>query len=177
MTVPFVLCLATLVTYSGLDSRLPSNATYSNIEYAPSAEKLQALFNELTPGQYAVLGFSAGLHMLNAVAYAVTLILALCYISLNLRAAYPIVSKIADFFAWFQLLDMFIYFSQHSVIMSQLANEKAVNPLPQVTNALSITFLSILGIGIIYILVFFVVILVRYYKKVNDGIDEIYNSN
>ena len=39
---------------------LPKNATYGGIEYAPTPAKLQALLDELTPAQFAVLGFSAG---------------------------------------------------------------------------------------------------------------------
>ena len=54
------LFITAILQFDTQDSMLPKNATYGGIEYAPTPAKLQALLDELTPGQFAVLGFSAG---------------------------------------------------------------------------------------------------------------------
>jgi hypothetical protein len=161
MSLPFITCITVLASYVYLDSRLPSNATYGGIEYAPNVQHLQALLDELSPGQFAALGVSAGLHMLNAIAYATTLTFACCYVAGRVRHVYPRVARVGDVLAWLQILEMVLYFIEHSCIISQLVHQRAQPHLPMLTNAMSIIFLVILGSSVLYCLALFVLIRVK----------------
>ena len=86
----------------------------------------------------------AGLHFLNAVAYAATLTFCCAYIGLKLRALYPRIAAASDYLAWLQLLDMCFYFIEHACIIDQLSHATAYPHLPPLTNAMSIMFLVVL---------------------------------
>ena len=122
---------------------------------------LQALLDELSPGQYAALGFSAGLHYLNAVAYCVTLTFSCCYCALRLRNSYPRLARVGDIMAWLQILAMCFYFIEHACVISQLLHERAQPHLPPLTNAMSIMFLIVLCPAVVYSLLMFVLIRVK----------------
>jgi hypothetical protein len=53
-------------------------------------------------------------------------------------------AKVADVLAWLQLLDIVFYFIEHSSIIAQLVQQKSINNIPPLTNAMSIMFLCIL---------------------------------
>lgn len=94
--------------------RLKTNAYFIGVEYATYPNTLQTLMDEMSKSQFAVLGFSAGLHMLNAIMYAVTLLFCCCYISFRRRHTHPKLAYIGDIMSWFQPLMTAVYIIQHS---------------------------------------------------------------
>lgn len=166
MALPFTVCICALIAYASLDSYLPDKTHYGDIEYATTKKKLAELMARMNRGDFAVLGFSAGLHFLNAIAYAVTLTSACAFTALKLRDVYPKFARLGDIFAWLQLFEMSFYFIQHSCIISAFITEEPKDDLPQLTTAMSIMFLCILVPSVLYSLAGLFLVF-RHGRKVN----------
>ncbi len=145
-----MLPLQALIAYASLDSYLPTDTHYGDIEYANTREKLAELMAVMNRGDFAVLGFSAGLHFLNAIAYALTLTCTTSFCALKLRETHPKVAAMANFMAWLQILQACFYFIQHSCIIAAFVTEEPKNHLPQLTTAMSIMFLCILVPSVVF---------------------------
>ena len=163
--IPLSICILVLIAYSLIDSQLPSNASYGGIEYSKTSNKLQNIMNELTYGQYAIVGWSVALHYINTIAYGVTLTTCCCFISYRLSASNPLIASIANILAWLQILQMSFYFIQHSCIISQFAESQSIDNLPQVTTAMSILFLCILCPTVLFCIVILIVIVLKDRKE------------
>lgn len=158
---PFCICIIALTAYSTMDRILPSNGTYSSIEYAFHPPQLQSIINSMNSSQFCTVGFSVGLHLLNAIMYATTLSFTCAYVASRCRHRLSWFAQIGDLLIWLQPLECAFYFVQHITILVQFIMQTAMNNLPELTAAMSIMFLVIIGISVIYILIGFIVIFVK----------------
>jgi hypothetical protein len=150
---PFCICIIALTTYSTMDRILPANGTYSSIEYAFHRPQLQSIIDSMNKAQFCTVGFSAGLHLLNALMYATTLSFTCAYVALKCRTQLSWFARIGDFLIWLQPLECAFYFVQHITILVQFITQTAKDNLPELTAAMSIMFLVIVGISVIYTLI------------------------
>jgi len=158
---PFWTCIIALTTYSTMDRILPSNGTYSSIEYAFHRPQLQSIIDSMNMAQFCTVGFSAGLHLLNALMYATTLSFTCAYVALKCRTQLSWFARIGDFLIWLQPLECAFYFVQNITILVQFITQTAKDNLPELTAAMSIMFLTIIGISVIYILIGLIIIWVK----------------
>jgi hypothetical protein len=158
---PFCICIISLTTYSVMDRILPSNGTYSSIEYAFHRPQLQSIIDSMNSSQFCTVGFSVGLHLLNAIMYAVTLSFTCAYVANRYRQRLNWFAQIGDFLVWLQPLECAFYFVQHITILVQFITQTAKDNLPELTAAMSIMFLIILGTSVIYIIIGLLILCVR----------------
>jgi hypothetical protein len=144
-----------------MDRILPSNGTYSSIEYALHAPQLQSIIDSMNSSQFCTVGFSVGLHLLNALMYATTLSFTCAYVASRCRHRLSWFAQVGDLLIWLQPLECAFYFVQHITILVQFITQTAKNNLPELTAAMSIMFLVILGISVIYTLVGWILLCVK----------------
>ncbi len=78
------------------------------------------------------MGFSAGMHLMNAVMYAVTLAVSAAYCSLQLRVAGKTsLALLADIVSHLQPITFLLYTTLHCAIFFQLQTGQALHGLPQ----------------------------------------------
>ncbi len=151
--LPFTLALTVLFTYVGLDQRLPAGQSYAALEFAGTAEKLQLYLDTFSRSQYAVVGISVGLHLFNAVVYAVTLATVSAFCSLHLRAGgHTRWARVADIVCWLQPLTWILYTCQHGLLFSQFAQGRAERGVPEATMAFGIAFLTHIVACVLFVL-------------------------
>jgi len=158
---PFCICIISLTAYSTMDRILPSNGTYSSIEYALHSSQLQSIINSMNSSQFCTVGFSVGLHLLNALMYATTLSFTCAYVASRCRQQLSWFAQVGDILIWLQPLECIFYFIQHITILVQFITQTAKDNLPELTAAMSIMFLIIVGISVIYTLIGLILIFVK----------------
>lgn len=158
---PFCICIVSLTAYSTMDRILPMNGTYGSIEYAFHSSQLQSIIDSMTSPQFCTVGFSVGLHLLNALMYATTLSFTCAYVASRCRHRLGWFAVTGDILIWLQPLECAFYFIQHITILVQFITQTAKNNLPELTAAMSIMFLVILGISVIYTLVGLILLCVK----------------
>jgi hypothetical protein len=158
---PFCICIISLTTYSTMDRILPINGTYSSIEYALHRSQLQSIIDSMNSSQFCTVGFSVGLHLLNALMYAITLSFTCSYVASKCRQRLKWFACVGDLLIWLQPLECAFYFIQHITILVQFITQTAKDNLPELTAAMSIMFLIILGISVIYTLIGLVIIYLK----------------
>jgi hypothetical protein len=158
---PFCICIISLASYSTMDRILPSNGTYSSIEYALHRTQLQSIIDSMNSSQFCTVGFSVGLHLLNALMYATTLSFTCAFVASKCRQRLSWFARVGDFLIWLQPLECAFYFIQNITILVQFIIQTAKDNLPELTAAMSIMFLIIVGISVIYTLVGFVILFVK----------------
>ncbi len=105
---------------------------------------LQELFIKFQPAQYAIVGFSVGLHMFNAFLYSIVLALVGALGTLHLRTHKPSLALAARWMVNIQPIQCIIYLIQHSLIFAQFASERPLTSYPPAIGILSIVFLILL---------------------------------
>ena len=158
---PFCICILALTAYSTMDRILPANGTYSSIEYALHRPQLQSIIDSMNPAQFCTVGFSIGLHLLNAIMYATTLSFSCAYVASKCRQQLPWFARFGDLLIWLQPLECAFYFVQHITILVQFITQTAKDNLPELIAAMSIMFLIIVVISVIYSLVGWLIVLVK----------------
>ena len=165
VSLPFLLAMMSLFSYSMLDRLLPNGYTYGSIEYAGSVSAMNDVLILLDTRSAAVLGLSIGLHFLNTVLYTACLAFACSWIALQLsKVNRQLNDKHKGLLMWghiftrLQLLLFMVYAVQHTLIAVVVLNNNAYASLPQAIMALSILFLIILVTTVIYIVVATIVI-------------------
>jgi hypothetical protein len=158
---PFFICIISLTAYSTMDRILPTNGTYASIEYTLHRAQLQLIIDSMSMSQFCTVGFSVGLHLLNALMYATTLSFTCAYVANQFRTRLRWFAHIGDLLVWLQPLECAFYFIQHITILVQFITQTAKENLPELTAAMSIMFLIILGTSVIYTLVGLVIICAR----------------
>jgi hypothetical protein len=144
-----------------MDRILPSNGTYSSIEYALHSSQLQSIINSMNSSQFCTVGFSVGLHLLNALMYATTLSFTCAYVASRCRQQLSWFAQVGDILIWLQPLECIFYFIQNITILVQFITQTAKDNLPELTAAMSIMFLIIVGISVIYTLIGLILIFVK----------------
>ena len=155
---PFFVCIISLATYSTMDRLLPTNGTYGSIEYALHRAQLQSIIDSMSMSQFCTVGFSIGLHLLNALMYATTLSFTCAYLARQCRARVHWFACIGDLLVWLQPVECAFYFVQHITILVQFITRTAKDGLPELTAAMSIMFLVIVGLSVIYTMVGLVIV-------------------
>ena len=165
---PLLICIVSLATYSTMDRILPTNGTYASIEYALHRAPLQSIIDSMSMSQFCTVGFSVGLHLLNALMYAITLSFTCAYVANQCRARLSWFARIGDLLVWLQPLECAFYFVQHITILVQFITQTAKDNLPELTAAMSIMFLIILGLSVIYTLVGLMIMCARKKQSVME---------
>jgi hypothetical protein len=158
----FIALLVPLITYSAMDTLLPVNGSYGNIEFSGHADVLQGIIDRMGPQQFVTFGFSSALHLCNAVTYASFLTLACVWMRWKLALfKHNLLAIFFDFYAWLQLLECSLYFIQHITLLTMVIQTKAVEPLTNLVYACSVIFLVIIASSVLWIVLAWVYIIIR----------------
>lgn len=158
---PFFVCIISLTAYSTMDRILPANGTYSAIEYAMHRPQLQSIIDSMNSAQFCTVGFSVGLHLLNALMYATTLSFTCAHVANRCRQRLRWFARVGDLLIWLQPLECAFYFIQNITILVQFITQEAKDHLPELTAAMSIMFLSIVVISTVYTFIGWIIVLIK----------------
>ena len=155
---PFCIAILALTTYSVMDRILPVNGTYSSIEYAMHRPQLQSIIDSMNLAQFCTVGFSVGLHLLNAIMYAIVLSFTCAHVASKCRQRLLWFARVGDLLIWLQPLECIFYFVQHITILVQFITQTAKDSLPELTAAMSILFLIVLVTSVIYTFIAWIIV-------------------
>jgi hypothetical protein len=93
--------------------------------------------------------------------YATTLSFTCAYVASRCRQQLSWFAQVGDILIWLQPLECIFYFIQNITILVQFITQTAKDNLPELTAAMSIMFLIIVGISVIYTLIGLILIFVK----------------